>query len=107
MGAGDGVKEVSGIAVPILRSGAGRGAAFFFGTAFFFLGAALVFLAAAFRLGAAFRFIPDLRAEAFLAGLLAAFFLRGVAFFFAFFFAKSLPPFVPELRQEELQPAER
>jgi hypothetical protein len=76
---------------------AGLGAALFFGVDFF-LGAAFLATFAGFFRGAALRFIPDLREEAFLrAGLLAIFFLRGfAAFFFALFFAKPPPPFIPK-----------
>jgi len=68
-----------------------------------FLGAGFLAFFAAFLLGA-FFFIPPLRGEAFLLiGFLAVFFLRGLAaFLFGFFFAKSLPPFVPKSKREEL-----
>lgn len=91
-GVGDGV----GITVEDAAA-AGLGAAFFFG-ADFFLGAAFLAFFAIFFRGAALRFMPDLREEAFLrAGLLAIFFLRGfAAFFFDLFFAKPPPPFIPK-----------
>ena len=93
-----GVKGAAGAGVT-MEGGAAAGleAAFFFG-ADFFLGAAFLAFFAAFFRGAALRFIPDLREVAFLrAGLLAIFFLRGfAAFFFALFFAKPPPPFIPK-----------
>jgi len=102
-GAEGGVKGVgAGVGVSI-GGAAGLGAAFFF-AADFFLGADFLAFFTAFFRGAALRFIPDLRAEAFLrAGLLAIFFLRGFAdFFFAFFFAKPPPPFIPKPELERI-----
>ena len=99
LGVAAGVKGVAaGVGVTVEgAAAAGLEAAFFFG-ADFFLGAAFLAFFAAFFRGAALRFMPDLREVAFLrAGLFAIFFLRGfAAFFFALFFAKPPPPFVPK-----------
>ena len=91
---------VSGAAVGATATGLGAafliGAAIFLEAAFFLGAAFLAFFGAFFR-GAAIRLMPDLREEAFLRTGFLAIFLRGLtAFFFARFFAKLPPPFIPK-----------